>query len=214
MIGYFGKISERGDFVTFGLPAPVTGAWDRWLSGMLQEAVDVYGPDWPSIYENAPLWQFHLAPDCLRSPSGRLKRGLAGIMAPSSDQVGRSFPFMVGRVVGAKDIPGQAWFAQLARLMHLGRTGSFSAFHEAIKAAGVNPDAPSNAGRPSSSLMSPCSGWPYGQGLPAGMSLWAPMGVKPGILLCRQHMPKTADSALFFAQPGKIWAESCQLIEG
>lgn len=84
--GLYGKLPALGDFVARGLPPSVVQRWDGWLSPALQAARDGLGTGFLEPYLNGPIWRFLLGPGVCGDASW------AGIMAPSTDKVGRCFP--------------------------------------------------------------------------------------------------------------------------
>jgi type VI secretion system protein ImpM len=88
--GFYGKLPARADFVARRLAHDLVARWDAWLQQSLAASEAALGPDWRDCYFTAPVWRFALpAAACGRT-------ALAGVMMPSVDAVGRSFPFMVG----------------------------------------------------------------------------------------------------------------------
>lgn len=84
--GLFGKLASHGDFVQRRLPPDFVAAWDTWLQQGIREGRLRLGAAWPERYLHAPLWRFVLAPGvCGQS-------GMAGVLLPSLDRVGRHFP--------------------------------------------------------------------------------------------------------------------------
>jgi type VI secretion system protein ImpM len=84
--GLFGKLASHGDFVQRRLPPDFVAAWDTWLQQGIREGRLRLGAAWSERYLHAPLWRFVLAPGvCGQS-------GMAGVLLPSLDRVGRHFP--------------------------------------------------------------------------------------------------------------------------
>lgn len=87
MVGVFGKLPARGDFVREGLPRSFTDPWDDWwqrgLAGLQEHA------GWVAAWLEAPVWRFALPPG-LCGPHGVL-----GVWLPSVDRAGRYFPLTV-----------------------------------------------------------------------------------------------------------------------
>ncbi|MFS2178603.1 type VI secretion system-associated protein TagF [Rhizobium pisi] len=88
-IGFFGKLPSHGDFVSMGLGRGLQAALDAWLQSGLQAAQQQLGEDWERRFRAMPAWRFII------------ERGLwgpatvAGILLPSLDRVGRSFPLVI-----------------------------------------------------------------------------------------------------------------------
>lgn len=90
MIGYFGKVSTLGDFVSRGLPDGLVAAWDAWLQQCAHASQQQLGDRWLECYLTSPVWRFAISPGILGP------EGLGGVMMPSVDRVGRYFPLMIG----------------------------------------------------------------------------------------------------------------------
>lgn len=95
IVGFYGKMPSRGDFVRRGLPDSFVDPWDTWLQGMMAQTQAEFGNDWLDAYLNAPIWYFVLSPDVLD------EHVWAGAMMPSVDRVGRYFPLV--QAVGLAD---------------------------------------------------------------------------------------------------------------
>ena len=95
IVGFYGKMPSRGDFVRRGLPDSFVDPWDTWLQGLLAQTQAEIGNDWLDAYLNAPIWYFVVS-------SGVLDEHLwAGAMMPSVDRVGRYFPLV--QAIGIAD---------------------------------------------------------------------------------------------------------------
>ena len=79
-VGFFGKLPCRGDFVRVGLSRPVAEAWDRWISASLPNLADA---------SRMPRWRFALGPEVCGPVA------VTGVLLPSHDRVGRSFPLLI-----------------------------------------------------------------------------------------------------------------------
>ncbi len=111
-VGFHGKVPARGDFVGYGLPRGLLMLWDGWLSEVLAEAGRHLGSPWEPLFQGAPVWRFALSAGlCGEAP-------LAGILMPSSDRVGRLYPFTIVTTlpsdVDLALVPtaGAKWFAR------------------------------------------------------------------------------------------------------
>ena len=87
--GIFGKMPALGDFVQRDLDAGFVSAWDDWLSQLLHRYRARCSGRWDEAYWQIPIWRFALGPD-LAGGSAYL-----GVMAPSTDRVGRHYPLMI-----------------------------------------------------------------------------------------------------------------------
>ncbi|WP_174300571.1 type VI secretion system-associated protein TagF [Caulobacter sp. S45] len=85
--GLFGKTPAAGDFLRLNLPAGTASVLDAWIEAGLAHLA-AQATDWAHGFADAPAWRFvTTAGEAGPSP-------LAGVVAPSRDRVGRSFPCM------------------------------------------------------------------------------------------------------------------------
>ncbi len=82
----FGKIPSVGDFFRLGAPQDFVADWDSWVQSAMLACQTSMGAAWDSFYMSAPIWRFALAPGLAGA------RGVAGVLMPSVDRVGRRFP--------------------------------------------------------------------------------------------------------------------------
>lgn len=88
--GWYGKLPTRGDFVGRGLPRPWLRAWDDWLQRSLADATQRLGAAaLRRSLPDMPPWQ------CVVLPQERGQPAWCGVVAPSSDRVGRVFPLLL-----------------------------------------------------------------------------------------------------------------------
>jgi type VI secretion system protein ImpM len=103
VVGLFGKLPARGDFVRLDLPGSFVQPWDAWLSAGVAAARAHLNDDWQAAWFEAPVWCFTLAGGVCGPDAA------AGVLLPSLDRVGRLFPLTLA-CVGA--VPEDAaWFA-------------------------------------------------------------------------------------------------------
>jgi type VI secretion system protein ImpM len=114
--GCYGKIPGTGDFIVRNLPQAFVKQWDRWLQEALQGSRAVLGERWDENYFTAPIWRFAVAPRVCDDD------GWAGVLMPSVDKVGRTFPLTlatrlrtVAQFATAIFHSGH-WFAQLEEI--------------------------------------------------------------------------------------------------
>lgn len=88
-IGFFGKLPSHGDFVSTGLSRTVQDALDAWLQSGIAKAHHHAGENWEQIFANMPAWRF-VAERGIWGPVT-----VAGLIVPSRDRVGRSFPLAI-----------------------------------------------------------------------------------------------------------------------
>lgn len=86
-MGMFGKIPERGDFISAGLPRAFMDKFEAWARSGLQLAAQ--REDWHAQYLSSPIWQFGAAPYVLGQSAW------CGVLVPSVDSVGRNFPLII-----------------------------------------------------------------------------------------------------------------------
>jgi type VI secretion system protein ImpM len=92
LVGVFGKLPARGDFVRLGLPGSFVAPWDAWCQRMIAGSRAQLGDDWLPAWLHAPIWYFALPPgQC--GPDAAL-----GVLLPSVDKVGRYFPLTLAAV--------------------------------------------------------------------------------------------------------------------
>ncbi|HEX7349011.1 MAG TPA: type VI secretion system-associated protein TagF [Rhodanobacteraceae bacterium] len=114
-VGFFGKLPGMGDFVQRRLPADFVAAWDGWLEAGVDAARAVAGTAWRAEWAETPTWRFALAPGVCGPTAW------AGVMGPSVDRVGRTFPLVLASAVtDAADLAdivraGNGWFVELER---------------------------------------------------------------------------------------------------
>jgi type VI secretion system protein ImpM len=86
MVGFYGKLPARGDFVRAGLSRDFTDRWDAWMQFVLAGSRAFMGEAWLPAFLEAPVWRFTL-------PAGMCgDRAALGLMLPSVDSAGRYFP--------------------------------------------------------------------------------------------------------------------------
>lgn len=93
VIGFYGKIPARGDFVQSALPRRFVEPWDAWMQRGLAASRAELGETWLPAWLEAPVWRFALAPG-LCGPEAAL-----GLWLPSVDRVGRYFPLTLAALV-------------------------------------------------------------------------------------------------------------------
>ena len=84
--GVYGKLPDRGDFITLRLPTRFVSLWDRWLQSAMTASMEQLGDDWLERYRVSAPWRFQLSAGTC-GPSA-----WAGVLIPSMDRIGRYFP--------------------------------------------------------------------------------------------------------------------------
>lgn len=85
--GFFGKLPSRGDFVDRRLPHRLVQRLDDWIQESLALCMES-DEDWEDAFHDSPCWRF-------TTGLGGDPPGLAGVILPSQDRVGRSFPLVL-----------------------------------------------------------------------------------------------------------------------
>ncbi len=88
-LGFFGKLPSHGDFVSTGLGRKLQAALDAWLQSSLHAIQAEFGNQWERRFRFMPSWRFIVERD-LWGPAT-----IAGVIVPSVDRVGRSFPLVL-----------------------------------------------------------------------------------------------------------------------
>ena len=95
------------------LPQGFVSHWDRWLQEALEGSRALLGEHWDETYFTAPIWRFALAPQLCDDD------GWAGVLMPSVDKVGRTFPLTLAtrlrneQQLAAAVFDSAHWFARL-----------------------------------------------------------------------------------------------------
>ena len=89
IVGYYGKIPSKGDFIMNAVSMDFTDPWDSWLRGVLAHSKSVLGDNWMELYLTAPVYHYALSSGVCGNPSW------LGVMMPSVDSVGRYFPMTI-----------------------------------------------------------------------------------------------------------------------
>jgi type VI secretion system protein ImpM len=105
VIGFYGKLPARGDFVRAGLPRDFTDPWDAWLQSVIAGSRTLMGDAWLPAFLEAPVWRFTLPPGMCGA------QAVLGVMLPSVDRAGRYFPltFAALSAHGIAMSSGEAW---------------------------------------------------------------------------------------------------------
>jgi type VI secretion system protein ImpM len=110
--GCFGKIPQRGDFVSSNLPHSFIDAWDEFLREFLSTSRAALGEQWLETYLHGPIWRF------IFEPAHLVSSAVAGVLMPSVDSVGRYFPFTVAALSPSVPESGMddPWFGRAEEL--------------------------------------------------------------------------------------------------
>jgi type VI secretion system protein ImpM len=94
-IGFFGKVPTHGDFVSTGLGRSFQTELDNWIQSGLQASEQAYGSEWHRLFRATPPWRFVIE----KSVWGQAT--MVGVLLPSMDRVGRSFPLVIAAKLGS-----------------------------------------------------------------------------------------------------------------
>ncbi|MDP9527875.1 type VI secretion system-associated protein TagF [Pseudomonas protegens] len=215
VVGLYGKLASRGDFVSRGLPQSFIGPWDSWLAAGLLASQNALGEQWLNAYLVSPLWRFALAPGVCGPQAA------VGVVMPSIDRVGRYFPLTVAALLApeadlASLISGpQQWFEQVEELLlaTLEEGARFEALEEGLQALGTPSPASRIEGSHYAGLQRFYVSDPQARGVVlaaqacAGSSAWWGRGsqdISPMLLRC-QGLPPTNEFAQFLlGQEGAV----------
>ncbi len=104
-IGFFGKLPTHGDFVSSGLGPKFQAFLDTWLQAGMQAAQLAMDGVWEQYFRSMSPWRFVIE----RGIWGDIT--VAGVIAPSLDRVGRSFPLVIAaQIHDYADDPQRLYF--------------------------------------------------------------------------------------------------------
>ena len=89
IVGYYGKIPSKGDFITQLLPRSFVDPWDIWLREALATSKAQLGDNWAEYYLTTPLYRYALSSGICGNQTW------IGVMMVSMDSVGRYFPMTI-----------------------------------------------------------------------------------------------------------------------
>ena len=89
MHGFIGKTPAASDFVFRGLSARLVDRWANQMAVWMLSGRQFAGAHWPSRFMASPVWRFRLGRGVVT------EEAWIGMIAGSSDSVGREFPFTV-----------------------------------------------------------------------------------------------------------------------
>lgn len=114
-IGWYGKLPCSGDFVSRRVSRPLLDLLDDWLRRGLAEMRAATPDRWREWFAVAPAWNFAVPAGCTGGTT------LIGVIAPSSDRVGREFPLWAGVALSPDASAGNLLAHTDGWLMALGR---------------------------------------------------------------------------------------------
>lgn len=124
-IGFFGKLPTHGDFISWGLTVDLQRTLDDWLQKGLQTVQESLGESWLRTFKTMPPWRFIIEEGLWSA------QGVAGVVLPSRDRVGRGFPLVVlSHIQQAGEHPFQfykdeSWFTALEAIAESAVCGGF-----------------------------------------------------------------------------------------
>jgi type VI secretion system protein ImpM len=217
-LGFYGKVSTHGDFVSRRLPRTFLDPWDSWLQECLRCTHEQLGDAWLDIYLTSPVWRFGLAAGVCGDSAW------TGVIMPGVDRVGRYFPLTVaaalppGSSAARVLLDAGAWLSALERLALSSLDDAFELerFDRAVEALGPAPASPATGGQPPPAreapawqftLAGPLAETPVWATLATGLlealmphhSVWSTAGsdrVHPSLALCRGLPPVGGYAAL------------------
>lgn len=84
-LGLFGKLPQKRDFVSYGIPQRVLEPLETWIQSAVAASRAELGGRWEEFYLVAPIWRFWIGPEILGA-------ACTGSLMPSVDRIGRYFP--------------------------------------------------------------------------------------------------------------------------
>jgi type VI secretion system protein ImpM len=152
MAGLQGKLPLVGDFITRNLPSDFVVAWTERVGSSLAQCRKHGGDNWAELCPSDRIWRFAMASGCCGGTAW------LGVMLPSLDSFGRSFPITVAEPMADTFDPLAAldgfegWYSRaiilgLAAIDGTLKPDGLAAAAEQLSRAAVNdhPPAPSNA---------------------------------------------------------------------
>ena len=140
IVGFYGKIPSKGDFITQSLPRSFVDPWDMWLREALADSRNKLGDDWMECYLTTPLYQYVLSPGVCGN------QVWLGVMMPSVDSIGRYFPMTICRSFNSGANPlaliesNGDWFEEAADLLLSCLEDDFSLSDFETKITALNGD--------------------------------------------------------------------------
>ncbi len=89
--GYYGKLPQRGDFVSGKIPTTFKNTWDDWAQQLVIANNELQQQGSAQPWFHLPVYRFYLSSMIAGD------NAWVGVMLPSADSVGRLFPFCLAR---------------------------------------------------------------------------------------------------------------------
>jgi len=116
--GYYGKLPQRGDFVSGRIPTTFKNTWDDWAQQLVITSNELkLASEEDNLWYKLPVYRFYL------SSMVAGDNAWIGLMLPSCDSVGRLFPFCFARDIDEAFVASAAfeqhedYFAALENLV-------------------------------------------------------------------------------------------------
>ncbi len=100
--GYCGKLPQRGDFVSGRIPTTFMNTWDDWAQQLVTVSNQIKLTTGKNSWFNLPVYRFYLSTGIAGESAW------VGLMLPSSDSVGREYPFCLARDIEPNSPPDEA----------------------------------------------------------------------------------------------------------
>lgn len=107
-ISWFGKLPCVGDFCSHNMPTAMFDALDQWLSTAMKIGQDTHGEAWTRAYFQTPMHGFVLGNHVLPELEEHM---MVGVIMPSVDKVGRTFPFVLLEKLPIRNSSGEPGMA-------------------------------------------------------------------------------------------------------
>ena len=139
LIGLYGKLPSRRDFIAISASREFLAAWEPWIQGGVSASTMRLGERWKPAFLRAPIWRFWLGAEICGQT-------VLGAFMPSLDGVGRYFPLTLfarsetGPAILPPEIDAQeAWFeaAETLLLSTLEEGASFEATLAGLQSLGA-----------------------------------------------------------------------------
>ncbi|MCF1505952.1 type VI secretion system-associated protein TagF [Afifella sp. H1R] len=206
--GFFGKVPTHGDFVSADLDPRFLEAFSAWLQQGLVAGRQALGDAWRESFLAAPPWRFTLAAG-LCGP-----HGMAGVLLPSRDRIGRCFPLIAAARLDAAMDPqrvadDRTWFTALEAMAETALQPDFDLIVFRDKLRRLRPPTVfGHSSRPSASISEWWTergphGWPTGftaEGLPTPAALLTMLSSAPAAnrsaLHEHSHLPRSLHTSV------------------
>jgi type VI secretion system protein ImpM len=217
--GWYGKIPALGDFASRRLAPEFIAFWDPWLQRQILAGRALAGAPRQAAGGHGPPWRFLLLPGICGAGCW------AGLLAPSRDKVGRSFPLTIALGLAPRPdtiagvLAADRWFDALDAIALAAREAATSP--EQLDAALLDTPGPA-VGAPAADDAARALGRWWRQGAPSGAALALSLvdGDRVGLLLAHAAAhalaPEAAGRTLWWRKgdPGAAALLACRGMPG